>query len=53
MRKAKELYSQALMKIDATAILYEEMSLNIRNGGEDMAQYENMTFSRQQLYDEI
>lgn len=53
MKKAKELYSQALMKIDATAILYEEMSLNIRNGGEDMAQYENMTFSRQQLYDEI
>lgn len=41
------------MKIDATAILYEEMSLNIRNGGDDMAQYENMTFSRQQLYDEI
>ena len=27
--------------------------MNIRNGGEDMAQYENMTFSRQQLYDEI
>lgn len=53
MKKAKELCSQALMKIDTTAILYEEMSLNIRNGGDDMAQYENMTFSRQQLYDEI
>jgi len=53
VKKAEGLQKQAIKKVQATLILYDEMILNCREEGDLMAQYEKMTFSREKLYEEI
>jgi len=53
VKKAEELQKQALKKVQATLILYDEMILDCREESDLMVQYEKMTFSREKLYEEI